>query len=395
MNRFYKPQARQYVSSYVDMPWEFLQGVAEQKQKGYDTALASADAASKLLDFKVNPGDMAGKKQVQNEYNERILKGVDHIRNTGDFNSGARDVANIIRDIVQDPRIQVMTGAVEPYSKQAPAIEKMKQENKLLKPWQSNWNPMYSTYNPETGELRPYNQDVGYETPDFYKYLNESFGTLKLSESGKSYEVIDPVSGVIRKISNSGGQITDNDIMARARESLYNYKSTAGYFDDKNQAKYLLENNIAPDKYMEEYKKDPNQAMLMLSDDIAVNKLYKHGRDQIINKSTSGEDISFMPEYAFDRYNTVNQGMPVQDVALNLSGKTFDQDKLSYRTQESSPSSTTREEGKWSERYVLPEIAHNNGILSSNEWHTMGTYFMKTDRELFKKLFINKNATNQ
>ena len=70
--RYYKPRLREYVSTQVDMPWEFLQGVAEQKQKGYDTALATGDAANKLLNFEVNPGDMQGKKKVQDEYNQKI-----------------------------------------------------------------------------------------------------------------------------------------------------------------------------------------------------------------------------------------------------------------------------------------------------------------------------------
>ena len=41
MNRFYKPTPREYVSTHVDMPWEFLQGAAETKQKGFDTAVAT------------------------------------------------------------------------------------------------------------------------------------------------------------------------------------------------------------------------------------------------------------------------------------------------------------------------------------------------------------------
>ena len=39
MNRFYKPTPREYVSTQVDMPWEFVQGVAEQKEKGFDEAI--------------------------------------------------------------------------------------------------------------------------------------------------------------------------------------------------------------------------------------------------------------------------------------------------------------------------------------------------------------------
>ncbi len=62
MNRYYNPTPREYVSTHVDMPWEFLQGVAEQKQKGFDTALGLGDAGSKLLDFNAIPGDYERKQ---------------------------------------------------------------------------------------------------------------------------------------------------------------------------------------------------------------------------------------------------------------------------------------------------------------------------------------------
>ena len=79
MNRFYKPTPREYVSTHVDMPWEFMQGVAEQKQKGYDTATAGADATASLLNFNVIPGDTNWKQEKQKQYNDKLYKVRDYL----------------------------------------------------------------------------------------------------------------------------------------------------------------------------------------------------------------------------------------------------------------------------------------------------------------------------
>lgn len=324
--RFYKPRLREYVSTQVDMPWEFLQGVAEQKQKGYDAALAQGDAANKLLNFEVNPGDMPGKQQVQKEYNDQLYKITDYIRQTGDFSTASREFANVIRNIAQDKRIQVMTNAVKPYGEQKPVIEKMITENKLLNPWQSNWNPMYSTYNPETGELRNYNQNVGYETPDYNKFLKETFGDLRLSTSGNSYEVVDPINGTIQNISTEGGAITAKDIMNRAKTSLYNYRATPAYFDHKQEALYRFRNGLVSEEKLKEFETDPNKAVSELSDEIAVNKLYVHGLQQIESKFSRKVDTDYMPEWKYNQLNPPDapdtDWIPLE--AMNIAGTATD-----------------------------------------------------------------------
>jgi hypothetical protein len=333
--RFYKPRLREYVSTQVDMPWEFLQGVAEQKQKSYDAALAQGDAANKLLNFEVNPGDMPGKQHVQNEYNDQLYQITDYIRQTGDFNTASREFAKVIKNIAQDKRIQVMTNAVKPYSEQKPVIEKMITENKLLNPWQSNWNPMYSTYNPETGELRNYNQSVGYETPDYNKYLKETFGDLRLSTSGNSYEVVDPINGTIQNISTEGGAITAKDIMNRAKTSLYNYRATPAYFDHKQEALYRFRNGLVSEEKLKEFETDPNKAVSELSDEIAVNKLYVHGLQQIESKFSRKVDTDYMPEWKYNQLNPPDapdtDWIPLE--AMNIAGTVTDNE---FENQEGS-----------------------------------------------------------
>jgi hypothetical protein len=304
--RYYKPRLREYVSTQVDMPWEFLQGVAEQKQKGFDSALAQGDAANKLLNFEVNPGDMPGKQHVQNEYNDQLYQITDYIRQTGDFSTASREFANVIRNIAQDKRIQTMTSAVDPYKKQRPELEGMVAKGELQNPWDSDWDPNYATYNPQTGQLRSYNQSIGVKTPDFFKDRKESFGDLKLSESGNAYDVIEnlqyladgspnPNYGKKTSISISGGKITDQQIKQRAKEALFNHKKTRSYQNHLRKYNWLFANGqITDPKLLEEYSKDPNATITKLADDYSINELYIHGRDQIQSKYNQEVRQGFM-----------------------------------------------------------------------------------------------------
>lgn len=306
--RFYKPRLREYVSTQVDMPWEFLQGVAEQKQKGYDAALAQGDAANKLLNFEVNPGDMPGKQHVQNEYNDQLYQITDYIRQTGDFNTASREFANVIRNIAQDKRIQIMTAAVDPYKKQRPELEGMIAKGEIQNPWDSDWDPNYATYNPQTGQLRSYNQSIGVKTPDFFKDRKESFGDLKLSEDGRGYDIIDNVQyladgtpnpnyGKKTSISISGGKITDAQIKQRAEDVLFNYKKTRSYQNHLRKYNWLFANGqITDPKLLEEYSKDPNATITKLADDYSIDELYIHGKDQIQSKSNEEVRQGFMSQ---------------------------------------------------------------------------------------------------
>lgn len=327
--RFYKPRLREYVSTQVDMPWEFLQGVAEQKQKGYDTALATGNAASKLLDFEVNPGDMEGKQYIQKEYNDKLYGITDYIRQTGDFNTASIEFANVIRDIAQDKRIINMTNAVEPYKKQRTTEEEMRAKGEIQNPWDSEWDPNYSTYNPTTGQTRSYNQSIGVKTPDFFKDRNESFGTLKLSESGVGYDVVDnleyladgslnPNFGSKTSITTGGGAISDAMIMQRAKDALFNHKKTRSYQNHLRRYNWLFANGqITDPKLLEEYSKDPNGTITKLADDYSINELYIHGRDQIQSKYNKEVRQGYMGEgWVNARTSSKDQFAPGPDSSL-------------------------------------------------------------------------------
>lgn len=171
MNRFYKPTPREYVSTHVDMPWEFLQGVAEQKQKGFDTAETSGDAAAKLLDFQVNPGDVPGKQKLQKEYNDRILEARDYLHQNGDYSGASRILTGVVRDIVQDRRLSNMKNAVEPHTKIMGDLEKLRAEGAPTMGLKAD--PNFATYDPETNQTRSYHQFAGYNARDVHEKFNK------------------------------------------------------------------------------------------------------------------------------------------------------------------------------------------------------------------------------
>jgi len=172
MNRFYKPTPREYVSTHVDMPWEFLQGVAEQKQKGYDSALGLGDSGSKLLDFNAIPGDYEQKQAVQNKYNDRFAEITDYIQKTGDSTGASRAFTNVIRDITKDRSIQIMKAAYEPWQKDREADLNL--EGKAT-PFSRPFNYMHSTFDEKLGDFKPYSQRRGYEGIAVGKQFKEEF----------------------------------------------------------------------------------------------------------------------------------------------------------------------------------------------------------------------------
>ena len=309
MNRFYKPTPREYVSSQVDIPWEFLQGAADKKQLEFDKAEAGVDAATKLLDFESIPGDKEAKAEKQKYYNDMLLQVRDHLQNTGDVSGAARALTGVVRDIAQDKDIAIMKSAVEPYKEQLKSWQKMKEDDEFLYPWQEQFNPMYSTRDVNTGKHSVYNQSVGYKAPDYYKNLNESFGTLHIDDITKGGYFIDENGMKITAVTG-GGKIDPERIMQRAQQSLVNYRSTTSWKDHREQAK------------AEGLKGDE---AIKRADEISLSKLYNHGLQQIRTVYKSTQDASFMGEDYLKRFGMQDDAyIPLE--AKDLFNKQNDND---------------------------------------------------------------------
>ena len=287
MNRFYKPTPREYVSTHVDVPWEFLQGAADKKQVQYDKADAGVDAAAKLLDFENIPGDNQWKAEKQKYYNEQLIQVRDHLHSTGDISGASRALTGVVRDIVQDKDVAVMKAAVEPYKEQLKSWQKMKEDDKFLYPWQEKFNPMYSTRDTKTGKHNPYNQSVGYEAPDYYKDNNETFGTLHIDDVTKGGYFIDN-NGMKVTAVTGGGEINPENIMARAQQAIVNYRYTKSYKDARNQA--------------EAEGLTKQEDITKRADEIGIAKLYHHGLDQIRTVWKNTSDASYMGDGYMKRF---------------------------------------------------------------------------------------------
>jgi len=301
MNRFYKPTPREYVSTHVDMPWEFLQGVAEQKQKGFDTALATGDAADKLLNFEVNPGDMPGKKKVQDEYNKRIYGVTDYIKQTGDFSTASRDFTSIIRDISQDKRINVMKNAVEPHK------EVMKSANKLLEegsaPWSIKADPNFRTYDPETEELKPYNQRAGYNSvtanKNYRDQLEETVNNLIAEQYGQT------------TVTPDGQFLVTSDGTRIGRKRVENLVMDA--LPSIDMANYQYANDL--DLLDEKTGKQKGLSRLGIANSVINERVFASA------KSHATRDPLWMHNYEQQTKNPPTQ--PLDDTSMEMKGSTF------------------------------------------------------------------------
>jgi hypothetical protein len=397
--RFYKPRLREYVSTQVDMPWEFLQGVAEQKQKGFDTAMLAGDAAANLLNFNVIPGDQQYKQEKQKQYNDQIYKVRDYLMQTGDFNSAARNLSNITRQIVQDQDLAIMKAAVAPYEKDRDAWEKMKQEGKLLNQWQSNFKLDYSTKDPTTERHKSYNQLVGYETPNYHAAATNSFGKLQLStdEKGRTYFL--DSQGIKRDVTIGGGSILKQDIINRAETALPAYRNTDAYYDHKVRASWELNNNLNPDLKKLAEEKGENEAIISRADELARQNMISTNLDQVRSQTKDIiRDDLYSEEDRKARGLVPPPAPPIQDPSVQIEGKKFDLSKtyleaIGMETGIGTGIQIGNTKTKIRE-YVNPWDLQKEGKMTSDEWHGMGHYLMKTNKPLWKKIFEYKTASN-
>jgi len=282
MNRFYKPTPREYVSTHVDMPWEFLQGAAETKQKGFDTAVATGDASEKLLNFKVAPGDIENYRKKVGQYNSEIQGATDYLYETGDYTNASRKLVGTVRNITADTDINEMKAFQANWEK---ALEEQQKDPdyKTRAWWQKGEDLSTATsWNPELGRHVNRPIDTGYKAPDLNKDLRETFGTLHMSKSERGYDIVNDATGEIEHITTGGGAITPEYIKFRAQTILPNYLQTASGKDHIIQAQ------------KEGYTGD---ALMKRASEIAYTNLYNHGLQQIESESKNISSKSYQPEW--------------------------------------------------------------------------------------------------
>jgi hypothetical protein len=285
MNRFYKPTPREYVSTHVDMPWEFLQGAAEQKQKGFDTAVATGDASEKLLNFKVAPGDIEKYKGKVNQYNSEIQGATDYLFETGDYNNASRKLVSTVRNITADTDINEMKAFQANWEKALE--ERQKDPDYKTRAWWQRGEDLNTatSWNPELGRHVNRSIDTGYKSPDLNKDLRETFGTLHMSKNERGYDIVNEATGEIEHITTGGGAITPKYIEFRAKTILPNYLQTPSGKDHIIQA---------------QKEGLTGEALMKRASEIAYTNLYNHGLQQLESESKNISSKSYQPQWKRD-----------------------------------------------------------------------------------------------
>jgi len=377
MNRFYKPTPREYVSTHVDMPWEFLQGVAEQKQKGFDTAIATGDAANSLLNFEVIPGDTAAKKEIQKKYNDRILEAQDFVQQTGDFSTASRKLAGVVRDIAQDPYINNMKAAVPIWKEQQKEKDKLESEGEILD-FNNKWNYMHSTVDPTTGMTRSYNQQLPYKGRTIGKAVYDDF---KDAIDGKVIQTWGD------RVEKKNGEWVYRETDKRLGKDLLPIMQTAGYEISGRYPNYFrdrtaheIKNGISKE---EETPKWLQSLMGGLASEYHVDNVKKT------------YDTDWQYEYLWkkqqDKLAEQPLVLPVDDTSMEMKGKTFDLGRT-LKSNAVLGGSTTGAPSTFNEK---PTVLKPAEVFNKEEYSQYKEFMNKTNPQLHLKMFQGKASDEE
>jgi hypothetical protein len=351
------------------MPWEFLQGVAEQKQKGYDSAVAAGDTASKLLNFEVIPGDVQGKNELQKKYNDRILGIQDYLSQTGDFNMASRQLTSVVRDIAQDPFINNMKAAVPIWKEQQKEKDKLESEGEILD-FNNKWDYMYSTINPETGMTRSYQQSLPYKGRTIGKAVYDDY---KDAIDGK---VIQTYGDRVGK--NENGEWVYKKTGKRLGQDLIPIMQTAGYEISGRYPTYFRDRtNYEIKAGISKEGENPKWLQSLMG---GLASEYH----------VSNVETDFKPDWQYEylwkkQQDKETPAIPVQDVGIKTKGKVFDISNTTSTKDVAIPGQTYATSKQTT--YETPYKLKQQGKLPDNEWHMMGNYLMKSNPSLYNKVF--------
>jgi hypothetical protein len=297
----------------AQVPWEFLQGVAERKQKGFDQGLAETDALDSLLKgirvHDVYQKDLRTKQETLNKGIEAIRN---DLQNTGDYSGASRKIMNLKRDMQND---NFLTYAPE-YSKKIWADEEDISKNKE---GVSNYNMFYPGY------MSEYKQNM--YTPD---------GRLKAYNPGQLYEKdIDldaEAKKIVGNIANSG-YLSSGETWDMERGIIYN--TTTGATGVGNEK---LKNVVAPKvqdflqsqagkQFMRRNNSYSDRPLTIQEQaDKAYKFLINSNLHQLGLTTTNKTDSSFIPDSYYERRKENTPKVYTPDVALEV----FDLGKANY-----------------------------------------------------------------
>ena len=132
MGRFFQTAPTQFVEDYIyQPPWELIQQAAAQKQKVYDTAIATAKLFDNLqIDHLQGEDDVYNVKEKQRYYAENAANIAKAIQNDP---SKARQYMNNIEALSKELQKDMTSGDLSKIIGSAQAYKKWQEDNKKLK----------------------------------------------------------------------------------------------------------------------------------------------------------------------------------------------------------------------------------------------------------------------
>jgi hypothetical protein len=227
--RFYRPVIKEPVSTFVEAPLEFMQGVMEKDQASYNKADAVLKDQGKLLDqVVVHELYKEEKDRRVAEYQNALKKTTDELYSTGDVNKASRDLYNIQSQLSKDTYLKEAPA----YSKVLWDAEKEIRENKdnvasynnFFNPWMQkyskNWrNPDGSIAAPNPGQL--YEKNL-----DFQDKAKSMMADIKADGLMSDYDRYDPNLGAIINTKTGQKSITSDKVTKLAQRKAVDFLKT-------------------------------------------------------------------------------------------------------------------------------------------------------------------------
>ena len=276
VNRFDTSIDKGYVSNYIPLPFQELQGMAAQQQKQYDTTL---DDTYKLQDMmstvpvindpNLGLSNIAAKKSLDTKYSARIEDLTNRITKGNDFVGAQRDLNKLKREWTNDPdRIELENSFQNYKAYKEDKVKKAGKYDPLLDDYRGQ-----SLYDDSTG-LKPFRYSGMEDKLDIEKRFAETMDKIK--EDTKEWDVESLGSEGI-KIGSKGraAGITSDKVLGLAKTKVIG----------------VLTQTPEGQQFMKKYQKlNPNATQEDVINE-GINLLFSSGAQQIFSDKASGNSV--------------------------------------------------------------------------------------------------------
>jgi len=290
--RYYRPTIKQPVSTFVEAPLEFMQGVMEKDQDAYNKADTVLKDQGKLLDqVVVHELYKEEKNKRVAEYQKALEKVTNELQSTGDVSKASRDYYSIQSQLSKDTFLKDAPA----YSKTLWDAEKEVRDNKenvasynnFFNPWMQkyskNWrNPDGSIVAPNAGQLFEKNLD-------FQDKAKSMMADIKASGYLNDFDNYDPTTGTIINTKTGNKAVTSDRVVQLAQMKAVDFLKTPEGTQFMRMTKEM-------------YPEIDDKQMI----NEGMRYLFTAGSNQIHSDVTQGSGLSFVSDDAFARMGSNN-----------------------------------------------------------------------------------------